>query len=65
MEESRTHPVAGALFAVNMLVATEGGATYTFTELAEDLSHEGFVEAKVLRQDQGMNALVSAIKPAA
>ena len=65
MEESRTHPVAGALFAVNMLVATEGGATYTFTELSEDLSHEGFVEAKVLRQDQGMNALVSAIKPAA
>ena len=42
MEEDRTRPVAGALFAVNMLVATEGGGTFTFAELREDLEAAGF-----------------------
>ena len=62
MEESRTAPVSGALFAVNMLVGTEGGGTYTFDELREDLESAGFVEAKVLRRDPGMNSVVQARK---
>jgi len=53
MEESRAEPVSGALFAVNMLVATEGGGTYTFTELREDLEKAGFVKAAVARQEDG------------
>ena len=44
MEEDRTRPVAGALFAINMLVATEGGGTFTFAELREDLEAAGFAE---------------------
>jgi ubiquinone/menaquinone biosynthesis C-methylase UbiE len=48
MDETRTHPVAGALFAVNMLVATEGGGTFTFGELREDLEKAGFTGAAVL-----------------
>jgi precorrin-6B methylase 2 len=64
MEESRTAPVAGALFAINMLVATEGGGTFTFGELQEDLEAAGFTEASVLRRDEGMNAVVVARKPA-
>ena len=44
MEEDRTRPVAGALFAVNMLVATEGGGTFTLAELREDLEAAGFAE---------------------
>ena len=64
MDETHTQPVAGALFAVNMLVATEGGATYTVAELEEDLGHAGFTNTVVLCQDQGMNALLAATKPA-
>jgi precorrin-6B methylase 2 len=62
MESSRTAPVSGALFAVNMLVATAGGGTFTFAELQDDLKAAGFVGAKVVRQDEGMNAVVVAKK---
>ncbi len=64
MDRTRTRPVAGALFAVNMLVGSEGGGTYTFAELAEDLSAAGFASARILRQDEGMNSVVLAEKPA-
>ncbi len=63
MEADRTQPAAGALFAVNMLVATEGGGTFTFAELREDLEAEGFVEAAVARADEAMNAVVVARRP--
>jgi hypothetical protein len=65
MHESRTSPAAGALFAVNMLVATEGGGTFTFEELREDLKSAGFVDASVLREDEAMNSVVAARKPKA
>jgi hypothetical protein len=65
MEDDRTCPVAGALFAVNMLVATEGGGTFTFAELREDLTTAGFAEVALARQDEAMNAVVVASKPAA
>jgi Ser-tRNA(Ala) deacylase AlaX/predicted O-methyltransferase YrrM len=65
MEPTRTRPVAGALFAVNMLVATEGGRTFTFDELREDLEAAGFIQPAVLRRDEGMNSVVVAAKPAA
>ena len=63
MEEDRTRPVAGALFAVNMLVATEGGGTFTFAELHEDLVAAGFAEVALARGDEAMNAIVVARKP--
>ena len=63
MDDNRTAPVAGALFAVNMLVATEGGGTFTFDELREDLESAGFVQAAVCRRDPGMNSVVVARKP--
>ena len=65
MEADRTRPVAGALFAINMLVATEGGGTFTFDELREDLEAAGFSKAAVLRQDEAMNAVVVARKSGA
>jgi hypothetical protein len=65
MEEGRTRPVAGALFAVNMLVATKGGGTFTFAELREDLEAEGFFEVALARADEAMNAIVVARKPGA
>ncbi|MGC9054798.1 MAG: methyltransferase, partial [Candidatus Hydrogenedens sp.] len=42
MSEDRTHPKTGALFAINMLVGTQGGGTYTFEEIKEDLNQAGF-----------------------
>jgi predicted O-methyltransferase YrrM/DNA-binding HxlR family transcriptional regulator len=60
MAPSRTRPVAGSLFAVNMLVGTEGGGTFTFDELREDLEAAGFVNPMVLRQDERMNSIVVA-----
>jgi precorrin-6B methylase 2 len=63
MEEDRTRPVAGALFAVNMLVATEGGGTFTFAELRKDLEAGGFAEVVLARGDEAMNAIVLAKKP--
>jgi SAM-dependent methyltransferase len=65
MDSTRTRPVAGALFAVNMLVATEGGGTFTATELCEDLQGAGFVRTAVVRRDAGMHSLLIAEKPAA
>ena len=62
MEESRTSPVAGALFAINMLVATEAGSTFTFDELREDLEAAGFTDVAILRRDDGMNSVVRAKK---
>jgi predicted O-methyltransferase YrrM len=58
MDPDRTSPPQGALFAVNMLVGTEGGGTFTFAELREDLEAAGFSEVALLRRDQGMNSIV-------
>jgi SAM-dependent methyltransferase len=63
MEEGHTRPVAGALFAVNMLVATSGGGTFTFNELREDLQYAGFTGATLAQRDEGMNSTVVASKP--
>jgi len=62
MDADRTTPPGGALFAINMLVATEGGGTFTFEELNEDLEAAGFADAAVARRDQWMNSIVVAAK---
>ncbi len=60
MESSRTRPVAGALFAINMLVATEAGGTYTFEEYREDLGQAGFHKVVLVHQDESMSCLIRA-----
>jgi len=62
MDNSRTSPQAGAMFAVNMLVATQGGGTYTFEEFKEDLVDAGFSQVSLIRKDEFMNSLIRAIK---
>ncbi len=64
MGASRTSPPAGALFAVNMLVATEGGNAYTFDEYREDLVASGFTEVEFIHQTDDMNSMIRAIKGA-
>ncbi len=63
MDRSHTRPVSGALFAINMLVATAEGGTFTFDELREDLAAAGFAHATVMRRDETMNSVVVATKP--
>ncbi len=63
MDESRTQPPAGALFAINMLVGTVGGGTYTFAEIKEGLASAGFVDIDLLQRGTLMDGLVRARKP--
>lgn len=62
MDESRTQPAAGAMFAINMLVATEAGGTFTVGELKDDLEAAGFIDARVVVADGTMNSLLLARK---
>ena len=64
MDESRTKPPAGAMFAINMLVNTRGGDTYTFKEVKEGLERAGFNNVQQVRHGQGMDCLVTGQKPA-
>ncbi|ROR01498.1 methyltransferase [Desulfosoma caldarium] len=60
MEPDRIHPPAGALFAINMLVNTEGGDTYTFEETKAALHEAGFRNVAFVRKGLQMDCLVQA-----
>ena len=62
MNPTHTSPAGGALFAVNMLVSTEGGGTYTFEEYREDICVAGFKQVELVYRDEYMNSLVRAKK---
>ncbi len=63
MEADRTRPRDGAVFAVNMLVATPGGATYTFDEIRSGLEAAGFSRVRLLQKGEHMDGLVEGFKP--
>jgi SAM-dependent methyltransferase len=58
----RTGPVSGLFFAVNMLVNTASGGTYSFEEIAGWLKEAGFVQARTL-EAPGPSPLILATKP--
>jgi SAM-dependent methyltransferase len=62
MRPGRTRPVAGALFAVNMLVSTEGGGTYLFEEIEAGLREAGFERVRLIQEGERMDGLVEAFK---
>jgi precorrin-6B methylase 2 len=62
MDQSRTRPEGGALFAVNMLVGTDSGNTYTFDEYRADLLGAGFTQIALIKQDEYINSLINAVK---
>jgi hypothetical protein len=62
MSADRTHPKNGAIFAINMLVGTAGGGTYTFEEIREGLRKAGFREIKQIKTGEHMDSLVEAFK---
>lgn len=63
METGRTEPRDGAVFAVNMLVNTERGSTYTFEEIRAWLEAAGFANVRLLQKGERMDGLVDAFKP--
>ncbi|MBW1976033.1 MAG: methyltransferase domain-containing protein [Deltaproteobacteria bacterium] len=62
MDKNRTSPPAGTLFALNMLVCTPGGDTYTFPEIKAHLEKAGFSRVRLLRKGPKMDCLVEAEK---
>jgi hypothetical protein len=63
MEPDRIHPRDGAIFAINMLVGTSGGGTYTYEEIEAGLSQAGFTRIRLLRHGEHMDAVVEGFKP--
>jgi hypothetical protein len=63
MEPNRIRPKDGALFAVNMLVSTPAGGTYTYGEIKACLEQAGFIKVRLLQKGEDMDALVEAFKP--
>jgi len=60
----RTGPMNGLIFAVNMLVNTDEGDTYSFEEIAEWLLEAGFTHARRL-EVRAPSPLILATKPKA
>jgi len=63
MEPNRIAPKDGAIFAVNMLVNTQGGSTFTFDEIRAWLEEAGFESVRLVQTGQRMDGLVEAFKP--
>ncbi len=63
MASDRTRPKDGAIFAVNMLVGTSGGNTYTYDDIEDGLTHAGFSRVRLLQSGEHMDGLVEGFKP--
>ncbi len=63
MNQNKTAPKSGALFAINMLVGTPGGGTYTYEEIQTGLIAAGFEKVQLLQKADRMMGLVQAGKP--
>jgi len=63
MKPDKTAPKSGALFAVNMLVATPGGGTYTYEEIKTGLMAAGFENVRLIQEADRMMGLVEAYRP--
>jgi len=57
VDQDRTQPVKGALFAINMLVATEGGTTYTANEVKSWMQSAGLGGFETRQADRGISII--------
>ena len=62
VNDERTEPLGGLLFAVNMLVNTDHGDTYSYREISSWLREAGFVNTRTL-DAPGPSPLILATKP--
>ena len=63
MKPDNTAPKSGALFAINMLVGTPGGGTYTYEEIETGLIAAGFQNVNLIQEGDLMMGLVEAYRP--
>jgi predicted O-methyltransferase YrrM len=63
MSEERVFPRTGALFAVHVLVCTEEGRTYSFSEIRRGLAAAGFQDTRLIHDGERMNGIVEAFRP--
>lgn len=61
IDPGKTSPRSAALFALNMLVATHGGATYSEPEYEAWLKAAGFTEVKRVRMPGPVNLIVGQV----
>jgi hypothetical protein len=62
VNETRTAPPHSLMFAVNMLVHSSDGDTFSFEEISNWLSQAGFHTARLL-DAPGVSPLILATKP--
>ena len=62
MNADKRGPLGGLLFAVNMLVNTDEGDTFSFEEISGWLIEAGFVEPRLLAI-KGPSPLILATRP--
>lgn len=62
LDESRTRPMEGAIFAVNMLVGTSGGNSYTVREVSSDLEAQGFKNVRIEYPGNKMDKVMAGDK---
>jgi len=58
-DPDKTSPRSAALFALNMLVSTRGGATYSESEYDAWLKAAGFGESKRIRLPGPVNLMIA------
>jgi SAM-dependent methyltransferase len=59
MNNDRTQPVAGAIFAINMLVGTEAGDCFTEQEVTEMLKGAGFKNISKTEFETGLSQMIA------
>ncbi|MBE0651783.1 MAG: methyltransferase domain-containing protein [Bacteroidales bacterium] len=59
MNNERTEPVTGAVFAINMLVGTDGGDCFTEKEVSEMLGVAGFKNISKLDLEAGLSQMMA------
>ena len=63
LNDDHVTPVNSSIFAINMLVNTASGRTYTWSEVEKWLSAAGFVDIVENSAIQGPAGIITAIKP--
>jgi SAM-dependent methyltransferase len=59
MNDDRTQPVSGAIFAINMLVGTEAGDCFTEQEVTEMLNASGFKNISRIEFETGLSQMIA------
>ncbi len=59
MNNDRTQPLTGAVFAINMLVGTEAGDCFTEQEVTEMLNVAGFVDISRKEFESGLSQMIA------